>query len=317
MNTVNWMNALPGAATEFAPGESRDALGTREEALSYFQNYLSAVKPPLVEHTEVTSVRQEENDTWKVVTLGPVFETNNVVICTGAFRDPKLPPVASELPATVPQLHSREYRNPDQIEGRHALVVGSGNSGVQICHDLAKSQRFEVLTLAVSGNMAFPLKILGIPIYTVARWLGLLDLKAHSWLGRRLVRAGKGDPTIPPSPRQLAKNYGVDLVGKAIGLDHDAIRCSDGRLVSLEGLSVIWCTGFHPNYDFIEPMDRHESFGADGQPIHRRGMVPAAPGLYFVGLRDQFRVSSQDIYGVGRDARFIVQQISERLLLDQ
>lgn len=313
MNTANWMNMLPGATSEFAPGTDRDGLGTIEDALRYFQAYLSAVEPPLQERTEVTSVRQGENDIWRVVTSGSVFETTNVVICTGAFSHPRFPPVASRLPASVPQLHSHEYRNPSQIEGRHTLVVGSGNSGVQICHDLAKSQRFDALTLSTSGNMTFPLRILGIPIYTYARWLGLLDLKAHSWLGRRLVGAGKGDPTIPPSPKQLARDYGVDLVGKVMRLENDGIRCSDGRLVSVEGLNVIWCTGFDPNHDFINPVDRHAAFGADGQPVHQRGVVPAAPGLYFVGLRDQYRVSSQDIYGVGRDARFIVQQIANRL----
>ena len=310
MNTANWMNSLPGSPEEFAAGASRDALGMKADALRYFESYLAAVNPLIREHTEATSVRQTQHDTWCVATPDFTYETDYVVICTGAFRNPKFPLVAAELPSTIPQLHSREYRNPDQIEEGHVLIVGSGNSGVQICEDLARSGRFDKLTLSVSGNLTVPFEVLGIPIYTIMRWFRLMDLKPNSRLGKKLLRSHIGGRTMPPSPGQLAETYGVNLVAKVSGLNPAGIFCSDGETVPLESLSVIWCTGFQARYDFIQPLNRHDTFDMAGQPIHERGQVPAAPGLYFVGMRHQYTATSQDLYGVGRDAQYVAQHIA-------
>lgn len=310
MNTANWMNSLPGATEEFAAGASRDALGSKVDALYYFESTLAAVNPPISEFTEVTSVRQAQHDTWVVATTDSTYETANVVICTGILRNPKIPSVAVELPVSISQLHSSEYRNPKQINSGRVFVVGSGNSGVQICEDLARSGKFGELTLAVSGNWTIPLEILGIPIYTLMRWFHLMDLKPNSWLGRKFAPAGKGDPTIPPSPKQLVKKYGIELVGKVSGLGQAGIRCSNGRTVTLEDLSVVWCTGFQARYDFIEPLNRDGVFDTAGQPVHERGLVTAAPGLYFVGLRFQSTVTSQSIYGMVRDAQYVAQHVA-------
>ncbi len=314
MNTANWMNSLPGATDEFAAGASRDALGSKVDALHHFETYLAAVNPPLREFTEVTSIKQTGNGAWNVAAPDPTYETANVVICTGTLRNPRVPSVAAELPSRVPQLHSSKYRNPEGIESRRVFVVGSGNSGVQICEDLARSGKFDETILAVSGNWTIPLEILGIPIYTIMRWFRLMDLKPNSWLARKLVQANKGDPTIPPSPRQLERRYEVDLVGKVIGLDKDGLHCSDNRTVPYEDLSVVWCTGFQTSYDFIEPLHRDEAFDTAGQPVHERGMVPAAPGLYFLGLRFQSTVTSQSIFGMVRDAQHVTQDIAANSL---
>lgn len=137
-----------------------------------------------------------------------------------------------------------------------------------------------------------------------------MDLKPNSWLGKKLLRADIGGRTMPPSPSQLAETYGVNLVGKVSGLNSAGIFCSDGETVPLESLNVIWCTGFQSRYDFIQPLNRHDSFDMAGQPIHERGQVPAAPGLYFVGMRYQYTATSQDLYGVGRDAQYVAQHIA-------
>lgn len=222
MNTANWMNSLPGAAHEFASGASRDALGTKLDAISYFESYLTVVNPPLQEFTEVTSIKQTVKGVWCVVSSDSTYKTKSVVICTGTLRKPKVPSVATELPKTVPQLHSSEYRNP--CRSNHVLVMGSGNSEIQICEDLAKSRRFRKITLSESGNSTIPLEVMGISIYTLLKWFRLMDLKHDSWLGRKLIQANKGDPTTPPSPKQLADTYGVNLVGKVTGLEQGGIR---------------------------------------------------------------------------------------------
>ena len=310
MNTPNWMNELPGSAVEFAPGADRDALGTRADALRYFEAYLSAVDPPIRKGIEVQAVKQNSAQDWLVIADDTILVARSVVFCTGAFQQPKIPPLSAQLPGTLPQMHSSQYRNPEQITTAQVLVVGSGNSGVQICEDLARSNRLDLLTLAVSGNITVPLNILGVSIFRIAKWLGVLDASPNSWLGRMIVPADRGDPTIPPSPQQLADRYGVELVGKVTGYNGSRLQCADDKTVSLENLSIVWCTGFQQRHDFIDVLASERVFDKCGRPIHKRGVVSGVPGLYFVGLRFQSTISSHAIYGIGRDAEYIAHHIT-------
>ena len=75
----------------------------------------------------------------------------------------------------------------------------------------------------------------------------------------------------------------------------------------LDVANVIWCTGFHPGFSWINlPV-----LGEEG-PMHERGVVATEPGLYFVGLAFLYAASSSMIHGVGRDAEHVVQAIASR-----
>jgi putative flavoprotein involved in K+ transport len=85
-------------------------------------------------------------------------------------------------------------------------------------------------------------------------------------------------------------------------------RLADGR--TLEVASVVWATGFRPDFSWIElPI-----LGEDGYPLQYRGVVDAAPGLYFLGLPFQHTFASAVIGGVGKDARYIAGHIAERVI---
>jgi putative flavoprotein involved in K+ transport len=76
----------------------------------------------------------------------------------------------------------------------------------------------------------------------------------------------------------------------------------------LEVTNVIWCTGFRRDFTLIDlPI-----FGEDGYPHEDRGVVPTAPGLFFVGLVFQSNGLSTLIGGVGKDAEYIVKKILAR-----
>jgi len=80
----------------------------------------------------------------------------------------------------------------------------------------------------------------------------------------------------------------------------------DGR--ALEAANVVWCTGFHPGFSWIDlPV-----FGEGGEPMHERGIVATEPGLYFVGLHFLYAMSSMMIHGVGRDAERVAEAIAKR-----
>jgi putative flavoprotein involved in K+ transport len=78
----------------------------------------------------------------------------------------------------------------------------------------------------------------------------------------------------------------------------------DGR--DLEVANVIWCTGFVPDFGWIDlPV-----FAQDGGPVHERGIVASEPGLYFVGLVFSYALASSLVGGVGRDAKHIAEHIA-------
>jgi putative flavoprotein involved in K+ transport len=80
----------------------------------------------------------------------------------------------------------------------------------------------------------------------------------------------------------------------------------DGRV--LDVANVIWCTGFHPGFSWIDlPV-----FGAGGEPLHERGIVPSEPGLFFVGLDFLYALSSATLVGVSRDAQRVAKAVAAR-----
>ena len=79
---------------------------------------------------------------------------------------------------------------------------------------------------------------------------------------------------------------------------------------TLEVQNVIWCTGYHPGFSWIDlPI-----FGEDGKPLHERGVVSRAPGMYFVGLHFLYSMTSATLLGIGRDAEHVARAIELRSL---
>lgn len=314
-NTPNWMNTLPVLDASRLPSNDAARFATRDELVEYFDDCLAAVNPPLRTGVEVRRVVQRESGGWLVHATDRTYEARQVAICNGAMSAPRIPEAAAAIPAAVPQLHSSQYRNPEQIATRSVLLVGSGSSGLQICGLLAQSGRIERIHLAASNVLVLPARLLGIQTHRFLHFLGLFDVRKTSWLGR-LMYSGletRGDPVMRPAPADMARLYGVRLYGKFAGVEGSALRFADGQTLGLDDLTIVWCTGFRGDYAFIEPLDRATAFSDSGYPRHVRGVVAGASGLYFVGLRYQHTVASHDIYGVGRDAQYVADRMWREL----
>ena len=102
---------------------------------------------------------------------------------------------------------------------------------------------------------------------------------------------------------------GVERTPRVTGVRTGRPVLADGR--TLEADNVIWCTGFDAGLTWIDLPN--PVYGADGEPVHERGIVPGEPGLYFVGLHFLYSFSSTMIHGVARDAERIANLIGERI----
>jgi putative flavoprotein involved in K+ transport len=231
------------------------------------------------------------------------LEADNVVVATGPFQRPRIPAVSTQLAPDVHQLHSSQYRSAFDLPDGPALVVGAGNSGAQIALELA---RYRKVWLAGRDTGRLPRRVLGRDLFQWV-WPVLTRATLDTRLGRRLqARARRGgDALIGIAERALA-GAGIVRVGRVDDARGGLPVCG-GSVV--EPRVIVWCTGFEPDYGWIElPV-----LDASGAPRHRRGVATDWPGLFFVGLRFQHRMTSALIGGVGADAEFIAESITERV----
>jgi putative flavoprotein involved in K+ transport len=233
------------------------------------------------------------------------FEADNVVVATGSHRAPKLPPFASELDPRIVQLHSSDYRNPSQLRDGGVLVVGVGNSGAEIALELSGTHE---VWHAGTQSAEIPVRHGGVParfVLPVIRFLGRHVLTVRTPIGRKvrprfMVMA---TPLIRVKSKDLAA-AGVERVPRVAGARDGLPVLADGRV--LDVANVVWCTGFAYDFSWIDlPV-----FADDGQPLHERGVVSSAPGLYFVGLVFQYAAVSDVLPGVGRDAEHVVEHLT-------
>jgi putative flavoprotein involved in K+ transport len=121
-----------------------------------------------------------------------------------------------------------------------------------------------------------------------------------------LTRAG---PLVRVKPADLLA-AGIERVPRMVGVENGMPVVGEER--RLDVANVIWCTGFRPDFSWIDlPV-----FGGEECPVgprHWRGIVHDTPGLYFVGLFFLYALTSSLLGGVGRDAKFVVDHITTRV----
>jgi putative flavoprotein involved in K+ transport len=286
-------SGLPGMPFPAPPSHLPD----KDEVADYLTRYAERFDLPVRLDTRVSAL-EHDGDRFLVRTNGHAFEADQVVVATGPFQRPRIPAVARRLSPAIRQLHSSEYRNPFDLPDGPVLVVGAGNSGAQIALELVRSRK---VWLAGRNPGYLPRRLLGRDLFDWV-WPVISRATMDTALGRRTrKRAEHGDQRIGISERTLAA-AGIDRVGRL--LDERAGRPVCGDVV-LEPSSIVWCTGFEPDFRWINLPVLDDT----GAPRDRRGISTDVDGLYFTGLRFQHRVSSSLIGGVGRDAAFIAAQI--------
>jgi putative flavoprotein involved in K+ transport len=282
---------LPGLAF---PGDPEHFPGKGEVA-DYLDEYARTFELPVRLASRVTSI-ERSNAGYRLDTASGVYEATQVIVATGAYQRPRVPTFASKLSDDVVQLHTAEYRNPAQIRGETVLVVGAANSGAGIAADLADTHR---VYLARGTRLPrVPRRILGKSIHWWANSFGFIAAPRASWRGRR----PRGDVLIGPSLRQLVRRHGIELVGRTVDANGRIVRFDDGREIEVD--VVVWATGYRNDYSWI----RLPVLGEQGAPIHRRG-VTDFPGLYFLGMPNQYSRGSSLIFWVKDDAAYIVDRV--------
>ncbi|MBB6404202.1 NAD(P)/FAD-dependent oxidoreductase [Arthrobacter sp. AZCC_0090] len=144
MNTPNFSLDLPGMPYA---GAEPGAFMARDDVVDYFRDYAQRIEAPVRTDMDVTRISTSDGG-FSVETSGGSWRARNVVLATGAYQEPKIPALAAGLPKSVLQLHTHDYRNPEQLPDGAVLIVGTGQSGGQIAEDLLAAGREVHLAVA-------------------------------------------------------------------------------------------------------------------------------------------------------------------------
>lgn len=307
-------NGLSSAYRSLHIDTSRNNLGysdfpipdTYPDFLSHYEvmDYLDAyaeragVLPHVRFNTRVDDVSPVGNGSWNVrLHSGEVKRYRAVLVANGHLWDPRLPEFPGHFDGLA--MHSHHYRTADPFKDKHVLVVGIGNSAVDIAVDVCKSARSTHLSTRRSA-WVMPKYIMGVPI---DRWSSFFMRKWHlpTRLARSLVQrfaylaVGNQARYGVPRPKHAIWQEHATLSQELLPyVGHGWIRIKpnvrelEGTQVAFDDGStapidaIIYATGYRTSFPFIAP----ELFEVkDGKvALYRRMLPPHLPGLFFVGL---------------------------------
>jgi putative flavoprotein involved in K+ transport len=276
-----------------------DAYPGKDDVAAYLRAYAAEFALPVRLNTTVTSLVRTDG-VYIAETVNGAVEAHQVVIATGPFQMPFTPPISAQLGADVVQLHSADYRKPEDLPPGRVLVVGGSNSGCQIALELSATRTMD---LSLGKRLpTIPQRPLGRDVWSWATALRLDRVTASSRIGRRLSTR---DQIIGVGPRRLERQHGVRLRPRATGATGRVVTFADGFTAEYD--VVIWATGFTSDNRWINiPGVTNKT----GQLLQSRGVTPS-PGLYTLGQAWQHTRGSALLGWVGNDAAYLAERIVE------
>ena len=354
-NGPAWHDRFP--TLEFSNSDPNSFV-SKNRVVEYFEEFAKKIKAPTHINVNVEKVeKNSSNSKFLVSTSDGLYETDNVIVATGAFQEPIFPKIIPKA-SSVNQIHSEAYKNPDQLSEGAVLVIGSGSSGSQIAEELRRSNKkvyFSIgphdrpprryrgrdnvwwlgvlgkweaktpnpgkqhVTIAVSGydggktidfrkfaNM--DITLLGMTKeYKNEKIIFENDLKEN------IINGDINYLSLLDEADEYIKNNNLDFPeepeARKFEKDHDCITNPILELdLNVSNIkNIIWATGYNNNFDWI----KLDIFDKAGKPIHKNG-VSEEKGLYFLGLPWLSMRGSSFIWGVWKDAKYVVEHIANR-----
>jgi len=342
--TPNWTVQLPGGAYD---GPDPDGFMPRDEIVGYLEGY--AAGSPVREGVDVESVERDGGDFVLRTSEGDLL-ADVLVVATGTYRRPHLPPAAETLPASLMRSTVDDYRSPEALPDGSVLIVGSGQSGCQLAEELHGAGREVVL--ACGRAPWLPRRVGG---RDFVWWLvesGFLDAGMDSLPGPEarlfanvLATGGGGGHDLH---LRVLRDAGVSLAGHFLGAEDGAARFApdladsvawgderyrqlaelfrkhglaeglpepepfDAATLDSVDLARFGAVIFTTGFrpDYASWLPWREAFDPQGFPLHDDGASTAVPGLFFLGTHFLRKRKSSLLIGVGEDAAIVAERVA-------
>jgi putative flavoprotein involved in K+ transport len=280
--TPNWTAALNGYPYD---GGDPDGFMPRDEIAARIARYATAIDAPVDLGTTVHRLapRPDRGRGFRLTTSRGTVDTDRVVVATGGFHTPKIPAIGDQFPTRLLQLHSQGYRSEAALPSGAVLVIGTGQSGVQIAEELHHAGRRVILSVGRCGRA--PRRYRGRDFFY---WLWGMRVRGAEF--------GVALPTIEQLPdpllrfacnphlsghdgghetnlRRMARD-GIRLVGRITGVEGERIACAPDLAANLAFADAFF------DERLRGPMDTYiERSGADAGPDDREPFTYEPPAV--------------------------------------
>ena len=291
-------NHLPGLKFDMPKGHYPSKL----EVANYFKSYVEELNISIRFNTFVSSVRKVENTFYVQHKKGEI-KSKNVIIATGPFHTPYTPPCHTQISDTILQMHSKDYKNPNQLQEGETLVVGGGDSGYQILNEVSKDKSRTVYFSGDTTIKSIPQQFLGKTLWWWFSLIGFLSCNKYSWVGKKINALPQ--PIIGTDVKEILARKNLIPVGRTKDALGTEIDFEKGKISSIK--NIIWATGYRPDFTWIEGLELDEAH----YPKNYRG-ISEMEGLYFIGLPWMYTRGSATLGGVAKDAKYLAKIISDK-----
>jgi putative flavoprotein involved in K+ transport len=285
-------SGLPGMPF---PGDP-ERYPARDEVVGYLRDYAEAFGFPVLAGKRVLRAEHDGGAGFRLLTDDSgEHRARTLIAATGSFARPHRPRFPGQEAFRGRILHAAEYRNPVPFRGKRVVVVGAGDSAVQIAHELAQVAE---TTLATRSPIRFmPQVVLGRDLHF---WLSVSGFDRLP-LGRLFDVSEPGGVVDDGTYAAAVRSGRPDRRPVFSRFTKTGVVWDDGREEPVD--AVLLATGYGPNLGYLRPLG---ALRADGRPAQRGGVSRTIPGLYFVGLPFQTSFASATLRGVGSDAELVV-----------
>lgn len=297
LHTPRLLSGLPGMRIPRRYGR----WVARDDLLAYLRDYVETQGLDVRTSTRVERIDRGD-DGWRLETADGAVDAETVIVATGYNGAPFVPDWPGKDAFAGELVHSSAYRSPTPYRGRDVLVVGAGNSGAEIAHDVAdggaRSAKLSVRTppqIVRRATAGIPAQLIGMaikrmppewvdPITKTQRRISIPDLSAQGLprpdQGVRSAFIATGTtPVLDVGIVGAIRSGRVKVVAAVDAFDGAEVVLADGTRERPD--AVIAATGFRAG---LEPLVGHlDVLGPRGLPVKTDG-EPALPGLWFVGF---------------------------------
>lgn len=274
---------------------------SRAEVISYLQAYEQRYKFPVVRPVQVLAVHEAEGG-FRVKTNKGDYFAKTVVSATGTWHNPYIPSYEGRELFKGEQLHSADYKGPEVFRGKRVMVVGGGNSGAQILAEVSKVAQTIWVTEAPPGFL--PDEVDGRYLFSVAT-----KMYEARQRGETYVPKGSLANIVMVPPVKEARERGVLQSRESFErFTERGVIWKRGDAAEID--VVIWCTGFKPALEHLQPLGVVD---ADGKVLTKGTQSQKKPGLWLVGYGGWTGFASATLIGVGRTARQTALEIAAHI----
>ncbi|WP_229374612.1 flavin-containing monooxygenase [Fibrella rubiginis] len=272
------------------------------QIIKYFESYAQhfGIADKITYNTAVTSVCPADGGYRVTTSDGQERIYAHVVVSNGHHWNPRYPEPAFPGQFAGEVMHSHDYKVPEQIQGKDILIVGIGNSAVDIACEAARQATGNKVVISTrSGAYVIPNWLMGMPFDSLANPLTAklpmslqrLLLKASLLLARGRQEAYgvpvpkrpllSEHPTISQDLLTIAGRGLVQFKPNIASFDGYDVLFTDGTQQRFDML--IYATGYKVTFPFFAP-DFINVETDNNLQLYRRVVHPNYPGLYFQGL---------------------------------